>query len=143
MEEKNMKEKNTHHGHAVKRLRQTLGVKQETLAKDLGISQVMISKYEAKKEIDDQMMEKIAKALGVKPQLIKELEEDPVTVIVENNNNTFGDNDSIKLGNGIIEDDHSVMNVNPVEQIVELCEKLLEKDQEKITLLEKLLNSKK
>ena len=136
-------EKNTHHGHAIKRLRDTLGIKQDALAKDLGISQVMVSKYEAKKVIEDEMLEKIAKVLNVNPQLIKELEEDPITVIIENNSsNTFGDNDSVNQS-CYFGDDNSVMNINPVDKIVELCEKLLEKDQEKIALLEKLLKEKK
>lgn len=67
--------KNTHHGHAIKRYRHTLGIKQEALAADMGISQALISFYEKKKVIEDDMVEKIAKALNVALELIKELEE--------------------------------------------------------------------
>lgn len=35
------------------------------------------------------------------------------------------------------------MNINPIEKIAELFERLLEKEQEKIALLEKLLKEKK
>jgi transcriptional regulator with XRE-family HTH domain len=136
-------EKNTHHGHAVKRFRKSLDMKQETLATELGITQSMISLYESKKEIDDEIIEKIAAVLKVDPKLIKELEEDPATVIIENISNTFGDNDKVnQQANGIIED-NSVMNINPVDKIVELFEKFLDKEQEKIALLEKLLKDKK
>lgn len=140
METMDKKDKNTHHGHAVKRFRHTLGMKQDILAVQLGTSQAMVSTYESKKVIEDEMIEKFAKVLGVSPGLIKELEEDPVTVIVENTNNTFGEND--KVNQGYIGEDKSVMNIHPIEKIAELFERLLEKEQEKIALLEKLLEDK-
>ncbi len=134
-------EKNTHHGHAIKRFRHTLGIKQEALAMEIGTSQATVSMYESKKVIEDEIIEKFAKALGVSPQLIKELEEDPVMVIVENN--TFENNEKVSnIGNYNVED-NSVNHFNPIDKIVELCEKLLEKEQEKIVLLEKLLMEKK
>jgi len=135
------KEKNTHHGHAIKRFRHNLGMKQDVLASELKITQAMVSMYESKKVIDDNLIGKFAKVLGVDPQHIKDLEEDPVTVIIENNNNTFGEND--KINQGYIGEDNSVMTINPVEKIAELFERLLEKEQEKIVLLEKLLKEKK
>jgi transcriptional regulator with XRE-family HTH domain len=85
METKVKSLKNTHHGHAIKRIRHTMGVKQEVLASEMGISQAQISTYEHKKVFDDDMIDKFAKALNVAPEFIKELEEDPVTVIIENN----------------------------------------------------------
>ncbi|MEA5127430.1 MAG: helix-turn-helix transcriptional regulator [Proteiniphilum sp.] len=137
METVEQKSKNTHHGHAIRRYRHTLGIKQEALATDMGISQALVSFYEKKKVIEDDMVEKFAKALNVTPKLIKELEEDPVTVIIENNNI------ETNHGRGYVAVDNSTNHYNPIEKIVELCEKLLEKEQEKITLLEKLLQEKK
>ncbi|MDY9919214.1 Helix-turn-helix [Porphyromonadaceae bacterium NLAE-zl-C104] len=137
METKEQTVKNTHHGHAVKRFRRTLGKKQEALAADMGISQALVSYYENKKVIEDDMVEKFAKALNVAPELIKELEEDPVTVIIENN--SIENNH----GRGYVAIDNSTNHYNPVEKIVELFEKLLEKEQAKIELLEKLLDDKK
>ncbi|PXV68028.1 helix-turn-helix protein [Dysgonomonas alginatilytica] len=136
METLDKKEKNTHHGHAVKRFRHTLGKKQEALAIELGMSQAMVSMYESKKVIEDDMIEKFAEVLGVAPQLIKDLEEDPVTLIFENNHNNE------KLNQAYFIEDHSSNQFNPVDKIVELCEKLLEKEQEKIALLEKLLKER-
>lgn len=133
-------EKNTHHGHAIKRIRKSLGIKQDALAVDMKISQALVSMYEQKKEIDDEMLELFAKALNVSPQLIRELEEDPLTVIIENN--TFENNKDTAIATGYIAGDN-VVNNNPVDKIVELFEKLLEKEQEKIALLEKLLKEKK
>ena len=141
METKEKTLKNTHHGHAIKRIRRTLGVKQEALASDLGLSQAQISTYEHKKVIDDGMIEKFAKALNVAPALIKELEEDPVTVIIENN--------TLEKGN-IIAGDNNNFNPDPVDRIIELSnektalyERMLELEKEKNALLEKLLKEKK
>lgn len=138
--------RNTHHGHAIKRIRHTLGIKQDALAIDLGISQAQISNYEHKKVIDDDMLEKFAKALNVAPEVIKELEEDPVTIIIENN--TFEN----KEGNNIayLQNDNSTNTYNSIEQILELnkekqalYERMLELEKEKNALLEKLLKERK
>ncbi|HBX19048.1 MAG TPA: transcriptional regulator [Porphyromonadaceae bacterium] len=136
METEEQTVKNTHHGHAIKRFRRTLGIKQETLASEMGLSQALISTYEQRKVLNDEVIEHFAKALNVAPKLIKELEEDPVTVIIENN--------SIETnhGKGYVAIDNSTNHYNPVEKIVELCEKLLEREQETVKLLEKLLKDK-
>jgi len=141
MESVNKREKNTHHGHAVRRIRNSMGIKQEALAADMGITQSLVSFYEQKKEMESEMIEKFAKALNISPELIKELEEDPLTIIIENN--TFENNQKVSnIGNYIVEDS-SVNHFDPVDKIVELFEKLLEKEQKKIALLEKLLKDKK
>ncbi len=129
--------KNTHHGHAVKRIRHTLGIKQDALAADIGISQTMISRYEQKKVIEDDVIEKIAKVLDVSPEFIKEMEEDPVTIIIENSNI---ENNTGAAGYYIAGDN---INNNPMEKIAGLFEKLLQAEQRKIELLEKLLKERK
>lgn len=141
-EEKTLK--NTHHGHNVKRIRRTLGIKQDALAAEVGMSQTMISRYEQKKVIEDDVIEKIAKALKVSPEFIKEMEEDPVTIIIENNNI------ETNHGRGYIGVDNSTTNCNPIEQILELnkekaalYERMLELEKEKNALLEKLLRERK
>jgi transcriptional regulator with XRE-family HTH domain len=141
MEAKEKPLKHTHHGHAIKRIRHTLGIKQDALAIDLGISQAQISAYEQKKVIDKDMLEKFAKALNVAPGFINELEEDPVTFIIENNTFEAGNN---------IGCDNTVNINNPIEQILELnkektalYERMLELEKEKNALLEKLLRERK
>jgi len=144
METKEKPLKNTHHGHAIKRIRHTLGIKQDTLAIDLGISQAQISAYEQKKVIDNEMIEKFAKALNVAPGFIKELEEDPVTVFIENNTFKKGSIASI-TGTNI-----NNYNLDPIDRIIELAnektalyERMLELEKEKNALLEKLLKDRK
>jgi transcriptional regulator with XRE-family HTH domain len=144
--------KNTHHGHAIKRYRHTLGIKQEALAADMGISQALVSFYEQKKEIEDDMIDKFAGALNIAPELIKELEEDPVTIIIENN--------TIEKG-GIIaqiaENNTTHNNPDPTDRIIELANEktalyermlelernMLKLEKEKNALLEKLLKERK
>ncbi|HCM19440.1 MAG TPA: transcriptional regulator [Porphyromonadaceae bacterium] len=142
METKEQTVKNTHHGHAIKRFRRTLGIKQETLASEMGLSQALISTYEQRKVLNDDVIEHFAKALNVAPELIKELEEDPVTVIIENN--TF------EKGSGAAY--YNVINNNPdpVDRLIELSnektalyERILELEKEKNALLEKLLRNEK
>lgn len=142
METKERTFKNTHHGHAIKRIRHTLGIKQEVLADLMGTTQERISNCEQKKELEDEVIDKFAKALNVAPELIKELEEDPVTVIIENN--TF------EKGSGAAY--YNVINNNPdpVDRLIELSnektalyERMLALEKEKNILLEQLLKERK
>ncbi len=141
METKERTLKNTHHGHAIKRIRHTLGIKQEVLADMMGTTQARISNCEQKKELEDEMINRFAKALNVVPELIRELEEDPVTVIIENN--TF------EKGSGAAY--YNVINNNPdpVDRFIELSnektalyERMLELEKEKNALLEQLLKER-
>ena len=143
MEPKEQKIKNTHHGHAIKRFRHTLGIKQEALASEMGLSQALISTYEQRKVLNDDVIERFAKALNVAPELIKDLEEDPVTVIIENNTFEKGNNNVGYVTDNTITND-------PIEQILELnkektalYERMLELEKEKSALLEKLLEDRK
>ncbi len=108
----------------------------------MGLSQALISTYEQRKVLNDDVIEHFAKALNVAPELIKELEEDPVTVIIENN--TF------EKGSGAAY--YNVINNNPdpVDRLIELSnektalyERILELEKEKNALLEKLLRNEK
>ncbi len=108
-----------HEGKNVKRIREIFGIKQDHLALDLGISQQAVSLLEQKEIIDYDLLEKVAKALKVTPEAIKNFNEQAV---VNNINNTFHD--------------HSVnFQFNPIEKIVELYERLLQSEKEKNELI--------
>ncbi|MFT4224312.1 helix-turn-helix domain-containing protein [Dysgonomonas sp.] len=143
MEKTEKSAKNTHHGHAIKRFRSTLRIKQEALAADMGISQALVSFYEQQKEIDDATIYKFAKALNVAPELIKDLEEDPVTVIIENN--TIDNK-----GNLVNISSPNYYNPDPTDQLLklenektDLYERMLKLERERVVLLEKLLKERK
>jgi transcriptional regulator with XRE-family HTH domain len=119
-----------HEGRNVKRIREILGIKQEALALELGISQQAISSLEQKEALDKDMLEKVAKALKISPEAIKSFNEENTINIFSN---TYNDNSSI-LG---------TYHFNPLEKMVELYEALLKSEREKIALLERMLTEKK
>ena len=129
-------EKKAHHGRNVKRLREMLGIKQETLAEGLGLSQQTVSRFESQEELEDDILNKIANVLHVQVEAIKSFDEDVAINIIHN---TFTSND-----NSI------AINFNPIDKVVrlydekiELYERLLKTEQDKNSLLEKLLAEKK
>ena len=124
-----MTEKTVHEGRNVKRIREILGVKQEALAMELGLSQQAISALEQKEALDKDMLEKIGKILKVTPDAIRSFQEEAV---INNISCTFHD----------FHDNSSVFQFNPVNKIIELYDKLLKEKDEKIALLEKMLDRK-
>jgi transcriptional regulator with XRE-family HTH domain len=130
-----------HQGRAVKRIREILQVKQETLANELGISQQSVSLLETKETIDPETLEQIAKTLKVPVDAIKNYNEDAAVSFVS----SFHDNSvSHVIGN------YGTYNFNPIDKWVEaidknekLYEALLKSEREKIALLEKILDDKK
>ena len=129
-----MTEKTIHEGRNVKGIREILGIKQDALAMELGLSQQAVSALEQKEALDKEMIEKIAKVLKVTPDVIKSFNEENTINIFSN---TYHDNSSI-LG---------TYNFNPLEKYVEaleenkkLYERLLQSEREKIALLEKMID---
>lgn len=123
-----MTEKTIHEGRNVKRIREILGIKQDVLAMELGLSQQAISALEQKEKIDDKIMVDVAKALGISADAIRNFDEQATFNIISN---TYHDNSA------------SVhYTFNPIEKIVELYDALLKSEREKVALLEKMLNKK-
>jgi transcriptional regulator with XRE-family HTH domain len=137
-------EKTIHQGRNVKRFREMLGIKQESLAIELGDdwNQRKVSLLEQKEVIEEDLLEKVAKVLKVPGDAIRNFDEEKVVTIMSN---TF--NDSSML-NGI--NHNPSFNINPLEKWIEameenkkLYEALLKEKDEKISLLEKLFLEKK
>ncbi|MGV3527259.1 MAG: helix-turn-helix domain-containing protein [Flavisolibacter sp.] len=125
--------KTIHEGRNVKRIREILGIKQEALALDLGISQQAISALEQKEALDKDMLEKVANALKVSPEVIKNYTDDRIVFQIQNMN----DNSQAIYH----------YNFNPLEKYVEqveenkrLYEELLKSEREKVQLLERIIN---
>ncbi len=113
--------KKNNHGANVRRWREWRGIKQDVLAEQIGVSQASLSTYEKKDKLEQEILDKLAKALDVPLEAITELEEGTAINIVSN---TF-DNGSIGL-NQIF---------NPIEKIVALYD-------DKIALYERMLKEK-
>ncbi len=128
---------NKHKGMQVKRFRETIGMKQETLAHELGTSQQNISYYEKQEDLDDELFNQLARGMGVEPDVLKDFNSNaPILSINEMRENAQAFN--------------YIHNFNPIDKIVEQAAKieelykaLLKKEQEKNELLEKMLKDKK
>ena len=116
-----------HMGKNVRKIREYLGVKQEAIAIDLGMNQQDISKIEQQEEIENDLLEKIANSLGVTPEMIRNFDLD--RAIYNINNHCFNDNTFEQGSLGIVQ------QFNPIEKIVELYERLLKSEKEKIDIL--------
>ncbi|PXV61028.1 helix-turn-helix protein [Dysgonomonas alginatilytica] len=135
---------NVHQGHNIKRLRESKGISQHGLEPLVNLSQQTISRYEDKRVIDEEMLQRFAKALEVPVETLKNMEEDACfNYYIENNTfSEFSDHAYAVAGT------HN--NYNPVEEIIKLCnekvelyERMLANEKEKISLLEKMLMDKK
>lgn len=122
----------SHIGRKISRIRELRGMKQEALASELGISQQAISKIEQSETIENEVLEKVAKILGVSPEVIKGFNEEAVFNIIGNN----------------YHDQSASLNFqctfNPIDKLMEvieenkkLYERLLQSEREKVELLKK------
>ncbi|MXV16545.1 helix-turn-helix transcriptional regulator [Hufsiella ginkgonis] len=117
-----------HIGRKISRVRELRGMKQEALALEIGVSQQTISEIERSETVKEEVLEKIAKVLGVAPQGIKNFSEEAV---ISNINSFY---------------DHSQFNFqctfNPLDKLMEaldenkkLYERLLDSEREKVDIL--------
>jgi transcriptional regulator with XRE-family HTH domain len=130
-----MTDKLLHEGRNVKRLREILGMKQDTLAFELGLSQQAVSQLEQKEALDKDLLEKISAVLKIPVEAIRNFDEEKAINIISN---TFHDQ-AINM--------NYQCNFNPLEKFIEQVEKneklyeaLLQSEREKVSLLEKILN---
>lgn len=145
METEDIKTGNVHQGANVRKFRQLIGMKQEALADLLGINQQSVSRIEQKRVIEEDLLVKIANILHISPEIIQKLEENPTSIVIENNTFQTGSSNV-----GVVEQDHNIENqIHPVDQLMELnkeqaslYERMLALEKEKNALLEKLLKEK-
>ena len=130
--------KPNHIGRKISRIRELRGMKQEALAAELGMSQQSISHLEQSESIEDEKLERIAKALGVTKEAIENFSEEAVFNIISNTfHNTSSDNSTL-----IASSLNYQPSFNTVDKIVELYERLVEAEKEKVKYLEDLLKRK-
>lgn len=124
-----------HIGRNVQRVRMYFGIKQEALAADLGISQPEVSKIENQDEIEEGLLSQIANALGVSSELIRGFDVEKAIYNINNiRDNTFeqGSTSIAQFEQGATS---IAPQINPLDKIVELYERLLQSEREKIDLL--------
>ena len=79
-----------HIGGKIERIRMLRGVKQETLAAKLGITQAAVSKMEQSEKVSDDKLRQVADALGVSAEAIKNFDENATI-----NNNIYDQNNTV------------------------------------------------
>lgn len=128
--------KPNHIGRKISRIRELKDMKQEALAQALGTSQQTVSAIENSETIDDAKLAEVAKALGVSAEAIKNFTDENMISYFNN----YYDN-SVSTGiNGMFNPSHCTFN--PLDKVVELYERLVLAEKEKVEYLEKLLNKK-
>ncbi|UTN05158.1 helix-turn-helix transcriptional regulator [Flavobacterium bizetiae] len=125
-----------HIGRNISRIRELRGMKQEALAFAIGISQQTISNIEGSESIDEEKLNAIAEVLGVSAEAIKNYSDETVLNVI---NNTFTNtsHDSSTINSISIQP-----TFNPLDKVVELFERLVQSEKEKVEYLEKLLKGK-
>ena len=125
-----------HIGRNISRMRELRGMKQEALAQAIGTNQQAISGIESSENIDPAKLKEIAKALGVTVEAIENFSEESVF----NFFNSFYDNSTNSGAQGTTHNNHCTFN--PLDKVIELYERLVLAEREKVEYLEKLLKGK-
>lgn len=127
-----------HHGRNVKRFREMFGIKQEILAEQLGLSQHTVFRFESQEELDDATLKKIAEALKIPVEAIKNFSDEAAFGFIAN---TWSSHDTSSQ--------QFHFNFNAIDKIVELYnektelyERMIKAEQEKVAILEKRLKEK-
>jgi|GEM_PF-325993 transcriptional regulator with XRE-family HTH domain len=124
----------THEGRNIRRFREMLGMKQETLAFELGEewSQKKISLMEQKETVDQHTLEKVASVLQIPAKVLQNFNEEYARRLIVN---------SVEAGSDLSDlfPDPSPSIVDPWNKITELFERLLASEREKVTLMRQVL----
>ncbi|WP_192349744.1 helix-turn-helix domain-containing protein [Algoriphagus sp. Y33] len=130
--------KHIHQGRNVKRFREMLGIKQESLAYELGEewNQKKISLLEQKEEIETSLLSQIADALKLPVEAFQNFDEEQAVNIISN---TFNKE-------AFIANSGANFHFDPVDKIlklheekIELYERMLKEKDEMMARLEKLI----
>jgi len=125
-----------HIGRKISRIRELRDMKQEALAQALGTNQQAISAMENSETIDEDKLIEVAKALGVTAEAIKNFSEENMI----NYFNTFHDTDFSNSQGAFSQNQQC--SFNPLDKVIELYERLVQVEKDKIEYLEKILKGK-
>ena len=124
-----------HEGRNIKRFREMLSIKQETMAFELGKdwTQKKISQLEAKESVEKEILEQVAKILHVTPEVIQKFNEASAVNFITRTFTDFKNNNSETSIN-------SEINFNPLDKLMEALEENKKLREETIQLYERLLS---
>lgn len=118
----------THIGQNLQKVRVYLGVKQDALANDLGITQQEVSKIEKQEHIEESLLLNIADVLSVSPEVIMNFNLERAIA-----NICKSDYESSILAKEVEPEDE--IQIKMLDKIFELYERLLKSEKEKIEIL--------
>lgn len=118
----------THIGQNLQKVRVYLGVKQDALANDLGITQQEVSKIEKQEYIEEHLLLDIADVLSVSPEVIMNFNLERAIA-----NICKSDYESSILAKEVEPEDE--IQIKMLDKIFELYERLLKSEKEKIEIL--------
>lgn len=121
-----------HIGRNISRIRELRGMKQEALATAIGVSQQSVSNIEGSEIVDEEKLNAIAEVLGVSAEAIKNYSDEAVFNII---GNTVNNHDNASFF-------QYQPTFNPLDKLVELYERLVQAEKDKVEYLEKLLKGK-
>ena len=131
-----------HIGRNISRIREMRGMKQETLAELLGVSQQKVSLLENAEELEDTKLEPVAKALEIPLDALKNFSEDAFFNIIANTYNNTSNDSSTLIASSL----NYYPTFNPLDKLLEsyeenrrLYERLLETEREKSRVIEELV----
>jgi hypothetical protein len=90
---------------------------------------------ENSENVDEEKLIQVAKALGVSVEAIKNFSEEAIFNII---GNTINNNDNASMNSNI----QYQPTFNPLDKVVELYERLVQAEKDKVEYLEKLLKGK-
>lgn len=122
-----------HTGRKIERVRRLRGLTQTELGDALGITKQAVSKMEQTEQLDDERLKQVAEALGVTEEGLKKFNEETVLY------NTINFYENCGVTTSAVSNNHTFNNF-PIEQAIEMFEKLLQKEREKF---EKVKGEKK
>ncbi|WP_026309510.1 helix-turn-helix domain-containing protein [Niabella aurantiaca] len=132
-------EKKIHEGRNVKRFREMLGIKQETLAYELGDdwNQKKISLLEAKETIDTPLLQQISAVLKIPVEAFQNFDEEQAITVISS---TFHDGAAVVQHNPVFNPVDAVLKLH--EEKMALYERMLKEKDEMMVELKKLIEKK-
>ena len=137
--------KKVHIGRNIKRFRDILAIKQEALAIELGEdwTQKKVSIMESKPSIDLQLLDKVAAALKIPADAIKNFDEEKTMFNIQHNY----EGSNVGTGSGISSGGDATGNnactFNPLDKLVEAMDQIKLLYEENKSLYERLLQTEK
>lgn len=138
--------KKTHIGRNIKRFREILHIKQEALAMDLGEdwNQKKVSMMESKPSIDTDLLDRVAEALKIPAEAIKNFDEEKTILNIQNNFEGANQGKaSVIIGGSGDSIGNSGCTFNPLDELLKAMEELKALYAEKEALYERMLQNEK